>query len=151
MGLLETFADPDAAEAGLKAMLEQHALVMGFGHRVYRHSDPRSDVIKAQAQSLISSTEDENLYQIAERVEKVMRAEKNLFPNLDFYSALVYRFCGIPTMMFTPLFVMSRVTGWAAHIIEQRAHNKLIRPTAEYTGPGPQVFIPLEDRVKDAS
>jgi 2-methylcitrate synthase len=107
---------------------------MGFGHRVYKISDPRSDVIKAWSKKLAASHGDEKLYPVSERIEQVMRREKKLFPNLDFYSASAYHLCGIPTPMFTPLFVVARITGWQ-HIIEQRADNRLIRPNADYIGP----------------
>jgi len=119
---------------------------MGFGHRVYKVSDPRSDVIKAWAKKLGEANGDHRLFPVSERLEQVMRREKKMFPNLDFYSASAYHFCGIPTAMFTPLFVISRITGWAAHIIEQRADNRLIRPNADYIGPDPRVFVPIGKR-----
>ena len=109
-------------------------------------SDPRSDVIKAWSKKLAEEQGDKRLYPISERIEQVMRREKNLFPNLDFYSATAYHFCGIPTPMFTPLFVIARITGWAAHIIEQRADNRLIRPDAEYIGPDPRSLVPIDKR-----
>jgi 2-methylcitrate synthase len=144
--LIERFASVDQAETELKNMLANKALVMGFGHRVYTTNDPRSDIIKKWSCSLGEEKNDLLLYQISERIEKVMWDEKKLFPNLDFYSASAYHYCGIPTFLFTPIFVMSRITGWSAHIFEQRANNKLIRPTSEYTGPEPQKFIPIGDR-----
>jgi 2-methylcitrate synthase len=140
MELIERFKNPEEAEAELMEMLRRKALIMGFGHRVYRVSDPRSDIIKAWAKTLAESCGDSVLYPVSERIEAVMRREKNLFPNLDFYSASAYHFLGIPTPMFTPLFVMSRISGWAAHIMEQRRNNRLIRPTAEYIGPEARPF-----------
>jgi 2-methylcitrate synthase len=146
MELIEKFATPDEAEKGLMNMLAAKKLIMGFGHRVYKISDPRSDVIKAWAKKLGAANGDHRLFPVSERLEQVMRREKKMFPNLDFYSASAYHFCGIPTAMFTPLFVISRITGWAAHIIEQRADNRLIRPNADYIGPDPRVFVPIGKR-----
>lgn len=146
MLLMQQYATPEEAEKGILEKIQGKELIMGFGHRVYTISDPRSDVIKAQAKNLANLVGDKTLFSVAERIEKVMKAQKNLFPNLDFYSACVYHYCDIPTMMFTPIFVFARTTGWAAHIIEQHTHNKLIRPTAEYIGPLPRAFIPLSQR-----
>ena len=138
MALIERFASPDEAERALLDMLRRRQLVMGFGHRVYRESDPRSPVVKSWAERLAATGEQRRQFAVAQRIEAVMRREKGLFPNLDFYSALLFRNCGIPTPLFTPLFVISRVAGWAAHYLEQRANNRLIRPTAVYTGPPPR-------------
>ncbi|CEK10655.1 bifunctional 2-methylcitrate synthase/citrate synthase [Legionella hackeliae] len=146
MELIAQFKSPDEAEKELMAMLARKAKIMGFGHRVYTVSDPRSDVIKAWSHKLAEAKNDMLLYQVSERIEAVMRREKKLFPNLDFYSASAYHFCGIPTSLFTPIFVMSRITGWSAHVFEQRADNRLIRPTSEYTGPEPQKFIAIDAR-----
>ena len=146
MELIEQFANADEAEKGLMDMLAARKLIMGFGHRVYKVSDPRSDVIKAWSRNLSKAQDDRRLFPVSERIEQVMRREKKMFPNLDFYSATAYHFCGIPTAMFTPLFVISRITGWAAHIMEQRADNRLIRPNADYIGPDPRPFTPIGKR-----
>jgi 2-methylcitrate synthase len=143
MELIEQFKSPEEAEAGILDALDRKTLIMGFGHRVYTVSDPRSDIIKGWAEKLGKAVGDKILYPVSERVEQVMWREKKLFPNLDFYSASAYHFLGIPTSMFTPVFVLARITGWAAHVFEQRANNKLIRPGAEYIGPGEQEFIPI--------
>jgi 2-methylcitrate synthase len=146
MALIEQFQTPEQAEQGIMDLLTRKQIVMGFGHRVYRSSDPRSEVIKPWAQRLAGVSQESRLYVISERIEQVMRRERNLFPNLDFYSASLYHFCGIPTKLFTPLFVLARTAGWAAHVFEQRANNKLIRPDAEYTGPDPRPYVPLDER-----
>ncbi|MDR3477690.1 MAG: 2-methylcitrate synthase [Gammaproteobacteria bacterium] len=146
MELVSQFKTPDEAEKGIRALLEKKAKIMGFGHRVYKISDPRSDIIKKWSKALSANAKDGYLYAVSERIEKIMWDEKHLFPNLDFYSATTYHFCGIPTQLFTPLFVMSRLSGWSAHIIEQREDNRLIRPEANYIGPEPRAYIPLIDR-----
>lgn len=146
MQLISTYTTPAEAEAGIKQKLADHDLIMGFGHRVYKDADPRSDIIKPIAAELAQQLQQETLFKTAETIESMMRQEKNLFPNLDFYSALAYHFCGIPTPLFTPLFVMSRTTGWVAHVLEQWQDNKLIRPSAEYIGPQPKDYLPIEKR-----
>ncbi len=146
MELIEKFSNPEDAEKGIMDMLAKKAKIMGFGHRVYRDRDPRSDVIQKWAKELAEDHGDKKLYPVALRIDQVMRREKNLFTNLDFYSAIAYHFCGIPTPMFTPLFVISRTSGWAAHIFEQRADNRLIRPTADYVGPETRPYVPIDKR-----
>jgi 2-methylcitrate synthase len=146
MDLIERFDSPDAASAGVAAMLARKEKVMGFGHAVYRTSDPRNAVIKAWSKKLGAEAGDSVLYPVSEAIETLLWREKKLFPNLDFYSASVYRFLGIATPLFTPIFVCSRTSGWAAHIFEQRANNKLIRPTADYVGPADRAFVPIAER-----
>jgi len=146
MALIEQFSSPEEAELELLKMLAAKAKIMGFGHRVYTVSDPRSDVIKEWSKTLGEAENNLSLYHISERIEAVMRREKKLFPNLDFYSASAYHYAGIPTSLFTPIFVMSRLTGWSAHIFEQRADNRLIRPMSHYTGPEPRVFVSIDAR-----
>jgi 2-methylcitrate synthase len=146
MALVEKFRTPAAAEKGLEKMLAKKAKIMGFGHRVYKDHDPRNKVIKAWSEKLSEGADDEKRYAISEAIEKVMWDEKKLFPNLDFYSATAYHFMDVPTPLFTPIFVCSRITGWAAHIMEQRANNRLIRPGAEYVGPGNRRWQPIEKR-----
>jgi len=146
MELIEQFQTPDEAEAGLMEMLSYKRRIMGFGHRVYRNSDPRSNIIKAWAQTMCERMDAMPLFAVAERIEQVMSREKNLFSNVDFYSAITYHLCGIPTQMFTPIFVMARTAGWSAHISEQRSENKLIHPEAEYNGPALQRYVALGER-----
>jgi 2-methylcitrate synthase len=146
MALIQRFQTPYQAEAGLMDMLARKELVMGFGHRVYKTSDPRSPVIKEWARKLAVANRDNQIFPISERIEAVMWREKKLFPNLDFYSAAAFHFCGIPTPLFTPIFVIARTSGWSAHIMEQRGNNRLIRPTAEYIGPAPRRFVPIDER-----
>jgi len=146
MALIASFGGVDEAEQGILERLARKELIMGFGHRVYKRRDPRSPIIKQWARRLGEEARDTQLYAIAERIEAVMRREKRLFPNLDFYSALVYRACGIPASLFTPIFVIARSAGWAAHIIEQRQDNRLIRPLAEYVGPASRAYVALTER-----
>lgn len=144
--LISQFKNPQTAEQGIKKMLSEKKLIMGFGHRVYKDHDPRSNIIKVWAKKLAENHPEEYLFPVAEKIEQILWQEKKLFPNLDFYSALVYHYCGIPKTFFTPLFVFSRITGWAAHILEQRVDNKIIRPLAEYIGPPLKTYIKLEER-----
>ena len=143
MHLISLYEDPDAAATAIREKLTRKEKIMGFGHRIYTVSDPRSAVIKEWAKRLAAEKGDTRLFAIAERIEKTMWDEKKLFPNLDFYSALNYHLCGVPTPLFTSLFVMARVAGWTAHVMEQRSDNKLIRPISRYTGPGPKEYVPL--------
>ena len=146
MELIQKFSSPEEATEGVLGMLERKDLIMGFGHRVYTTSDPRNSVNKRMSKTLAEEKGDLSLYEISEAVEKVMWDEKKLFANADFFAASVYHFMGIPTYLFTPIFVCSRITGWAAHIMEQRANNKLIRPAADYVGPDLQKYVPIEDK-----
>jgi 2-methylcitrate synthase len=146
MELIEKFKTPAEAAAGVKAKLARHEKVMGFGHAVYKLKDPRNAVLKRFSKQLAAGAADGYLYEISEAVEKVMADEKKLFANADFYCASAYHFVGIPTPMFTPLFAVARTSGWCAHIKEQRADNKLIRPSAEYVGPDRRDFVPIDKR-----
>lgn len=144
--LINRYSTPDEAERGVMDLLARKEKIMGFGHRVYRDCDPRSPIIQQWAKRLADEVGDTRLYPVSERIEAVLRREKKLFPNLDFYSASAFHFLGIPTLFFTPLFVFSRTAGWAAHVLEQRSENRLIRPTAEYVGPEPRAFVPIDQR-----
>jgi len=146
MELIQKFETPEEATVGVKKMLAAKEKIMGFGHRVYTTSDPRNSVNKKMSRILADEVGDTRLYAISEAIEKVMWDEKKLFANADFFAATVYHFMGIPTYLFTPIFVCSRISGWTAHIMEQRADNKLIRPAADYIGPGLQQWVPIENR-----
>ena len=146
--LINRFETPDEAERGVMELLARKEKVMGFGHRVYRTEDPRSTVIQQWAKRLSREVGDTRLYPVAERIEAVLRREKKLFPNLDFYSAIAFHHLGLPTRFFTPLFVFSRTSGWAAHVLEQRADNRLIRPMGEYVGHAPRPYLPIHSRLE---
>ena len=146
MDLIQSFENPDDAENKLMDMLARKEKIMGFGHAVYNVSDPRNNVIKGWSEKLANAINDDKLYPISVRCEEVMWREKKLFCNADFFHASAYHFMGIPTKLFTPIFVMSRISGWAAHVKEQRKNNRIIRPSADYTGPNNKDFVSIENR-----
>lgn len=146
MELVSQFDSPAVAEKGVMQMLAAKRLIMGFGHRVYKNGDPRSGIVKSWAKKLSEESGNTDIFDISERIEEVMMREKGMHTNLDFFAATAYHLCGIPTPMFTPVFVIARTSGWAAHFIEQVNDNRLIRPLAEYTGPEPRDYVPIEAR-----
>ncbi|SDG99534.1 2-methylcitrate synthase [Pseudomonas flavescens] len=146
MAMIERFASAEEATAGTLAMLERKDKIMGFGHAIYKESDPRNEVIKGWSRKLADEVGDKVLFPVSEAIDRVMWEQKKLFPNADFYHASAYHFMAIPTALFTPIFVCSRVAGWAAHVFEQRANNRIIRPSAEYTGVEQRAFVPVQQR-----
>ena len=146
MEMIQDWQSPDEAEHEILKMLDQKKKIMGFGHAIYEKSDPRNPIIKKWAEKLAEATGDTTLYPVSLRCEEVMWREKQLFCNADFFHASAYHLMDIPTKLFTPIFVMSRIAGWTAHIIEQRANNRIIRPSAEYTGPSGSQWLDIDSR-----
>ena len=146
MDMIEQWKSPEEAREAILGMLERKDKIMGFGHAIYSVSDPRNEVIKVWAKKLADEVGDTVLYPVSVVVDETMWEQKKLFPNADFYHASAYHFMGIPTKLFTPIFVCSRVTGWASHVFEQRSNNRIIRPSAEYIGPEQRKVVPIAQR-----
>jgi len=146
MKTLESIGSVDAVPAFLRGSLERKDKIMGFGHRVYKEGDPRARWLKRLSSQLADETGDRKWYEMSELMEQEMKADKGLLPNVDFYSASVYTYMGVPRELFTPIFALSRASGWIAHVLEQYENNRLIRPRAEYVGPAARGYIPMSER-----